>query len=278
MSSSLDRYSPVGATQPYHRPAIRKIDQFVRDLGGGSDQRGKERFLACLLLTAHTDERLDLLLQWSEDEALASRSIGDLAVAAGFRAGELIKILKETGLLVAQAHSLQIVADHLPAVVQDIVTRAQNHFVQCPECDGVGTIVPDPTKDDPNPDPEPCQTCRGKGQVLVAADPDRQDRVLEIARLLPEAKGHQTNVAVGINGGGRGEGAAGSTAAFGTLFSQLVGATDRILHPDRSRLSGAAISVQPAGHPPADPSISDAPPLDGVVISDAPEPPASRDA
>jgi hypothetical protein len=278
MSSSLDRYSPVAALQPYHRPAIRKIDAFIHDLGGGDDRKGRERFLACLLLTAHTDERLDLLLQYTEDESLATRSVGDLAIAAGFRAGELIKILKETGLLVAQAHATQIVADHLPAVVQDIVTRAQNHWIACATCDATGSVTPDPTKADPNPGPEPCKTCKGRGQVLVAADPDRQDRVLDMARMLPESKGHQTNV--GVNIGANGKHPDGSLAAgsFGTLFSQLVGATDRILHPDRARLTGAQIptfSVQtPADPGSAPPEPADAA-EDGVILSSPDDPPPS---
>lgn len=277
MAGAIDRYSPLAAIQPYHRPAIRKIDAFIRDLGGGDVKKGRERFLACLLLTAHSDERLDYLLQLTEDPDHQARSVGDLAIIAGFRAGELIKILKETGLLVAQAHATQIVADHLPAVVQDIVTRAQNHYTACDACDGTGSVTPDPTKDKPNPEPEPCRACKGKGQLLIPADADRQDRVLEMARMLPESKGTQIGVGVNVGTKTHADGAL-SAGSFGMLFSQLVAATDRIQHPDRSRATGSTLSVQ---SPPPHAPFTDAPdssPVDGVVVSPDELPPPSPDA
>lgn len=277
-SSSLDRYSPAAAIQPYHRPAIRKIDAFVLSLGGGNEQKGRERFLACLLLTAHSDDRLDQLLQWTEDPALSARSVGDLAICAGFRAGELIKVLKETALLVGQAQALHVVAEHLPAVVQDLVTRAQNHYETCASCEGSGKITPDPTEAKPNPGPEPCKPCKGRGQVFVSADADRQDRVLEIARLLPESKGTQIGIVNNAAGGREG---AIPASSMGQLFTQLVAATDRIVHPDRSRAGHAAppaAHAEPAaGSSSGSSSDSDLAPLapiapvDGVVVESSPE-------
>lgn len=240
------RYSPLVDIAPHHKPAIRRIDSFVNDIGGGNYDKGRARFLACLCLAAHEDERLTCLLQSAEDPEFGQRTIGDLAVASGFRAGEILKIARETGLMVAQAHALTIVSDHLPAVVQDLVTRAQNHYEQCGVCEGIGKVTPDPTKEQPNPEPETCKTCKGRGQVLVHADPDRQDRVLEIAKLLPKGSGTQIGISTTI-GGKEAAGGSASAASFTGLFSQLVAATDRIVHPDRSRslLSGAPAPPNP---------------------------------
>lgn len=227
------RSTTTEAIAPYHRPAIRKIDAFVLELGGGHEARGRERFLAGLLLTAHEDTRLNHLVELVEIEPRAAgRTLGELAILAGFRAGELIKILKETGLLVAQTQAVHIVAEALPAIAKDIATRAQNHYDSCPSCEGTGKVTPDPTKDVPNPEPETCKPCRGRGVILVPADFDRQDRVLEITRMLP-SKEKGPGVMVGVNVGNPGR---GTIQELSGLFSKIVAATDRIMHPDGSKL------------------------------------------
>lgn len=250
------RSSAIQPLQPYHRPAIKKLDAFV-------EQCGRERFLAALCLTSHTDDRLDHLLTLVEDPTYPSRSIGELAVAVGFRPGELIKIIKDTALLVATAQSFQTIADHLPAITLDAVTRAQNHLEACAACDATGSITPDPTTEQPNPSPEKCKACRGRGQIFVAADADRQDRIFEMAKLLPKG-GTNTNIGIGVNTAK--DQAGTSVAAFGSLFTQLVAATDRIQHPDRS-------PARPLG------SVQSATvPLDAVVVEsgdDAPAPPST---
>ena len=250
----------TSATQPiqsYHRPAIRKLDAFV-------DQCGRERFLAALCLTSHTDDRLDQLLTLVEDPTYSVRSVGEIAVAVGVRPGELIKIIKDTSLLVATAQSFQTIADHLPAITLDAVTRAQNHYETCQACEGTGSITPDPTTEKPNPSPEKCKPCRGRGQILIPASTDRQDVIFEMAKLLPKG-GNSTNIGVGVNidKGGKET----SVAAFGSLFTQLVAATDRIQHPDRT-------PQRPAPPHPGSSAI-DAEVIDAPTVNDArcPTPP-----
>lgn len=265
--------SPLVELQPYHRPAVRKIEQFVLDLGGGHPAAGRERFLACLTLTAHTDDRLDQLLLHLEDPGLAGRSIGELAIALGFRAGELLKIVKDTALLYAQTRATTILAEGLAAVTQDIVTRAQPHMVLCNDCEGTGSVTPEPTKDKPNPAPETCKGCKGRGQVVVSGDLDRQTMVMEMAKMLPKGGGTQIGI---VNQQPGGQGSDAPALGLGALFSQLVAATDKIVHPERSTVrhggpSNATTTVS-ASHP-ADASVSSSDPVEVVeaeVLSSGP--------
>lgn len=221
----------------WHRPAIRSIDHYILALGNNDDAQGKTRFLAALLLSTSDDVRVDELLQMVEDPTYSDHSLGHLAVACGFRAGEILRIVRDMELLVAQARGLKIIGDNLAAVVSDVVDRSQRHYVSCETCNETGKVWVKPKKlKRTDPDPEPyqadCGICSGRGKIVAEADPVRQQMVLEISKLLPKAGGSSIAIQqnLGIAGGGEGKvGGGGMGGSIGGLFDRIIGATDAIL-------------------------------------------------
>lgn len=250
----------LAAIEKYQQPAIRQIDKFARDLGRGDVAAGREVFLSLVSIAAVSDERLDDLLAALHLEEAAGRTLGEVVAAVGLRPGEVLKIVRDAALTVAQASSMAELADHLPAITRDVAIRAQVHYLPCGACGATGRYTPAPTKEDPDPEEEVCRTCRGKTTVRVEADLERQQLALEMGKLLP--KGGGTNIAIQTNvGGGAGASAAG-------LFSRLVRATDQILHQPGAR---------PTGRAPREPELAA---VDAVVVESpapiaaAPEEPA----
>ena len=212
--------------QPYQRPAVRAINTYAHALGDGDDATGRARLLTALMLTTADDERIDHLLQLAEDPDHRGRSVGELAVAAGWRAGALLKVVRDSVLLLAQIGGLRIVSDGLPAVVEDVVNRAQRHFVDCGECNATGKVMSRPTKEKPESVEVTCPLCLGPGKLIREADPERQQMVLEMAKLL--AKGGGAQIAIQQNVGSAAEGKSGGSAVGG-LFDRLIAATDAVM-------------------------------------------------
>ncbi len=228
---TLVKKDPGPSAMPVHayqRPAVRAINGYSAALGDGDEGKGRERLLTALMLTPSDDERVDHLLQLAEDPEFRGRSIGELAVAAGWRAGALLKILRDSVLLLAQVGGLRIVADGLPDVVADVVNRAQRHFTECEGCNGTGQVRAPKTKDNPAPtEMIPCGTCMGEGKLVREADTERQQMVLEMAKLLAKGGGAQIAIQQNVGGGEGGKG--GGASPLGNLFDRMIAATDQVM-------------------------------------------------
>lgn len=234
----------------WQEPAIRQLNHFIHELGRGNLADGSLVFQSLVSMAAVSDERLDQLLGAFAMPEAEGLTPGEVVAGVGLRPGEILKIVRDAALAVAQARSIAQLAQHLPQITLDIATRAQVHWLPCGACQGTASITPKPTKDDPSPQPEVCYTCRGTGQLRHEADLERQTLALEMGKLLPKAG---TNIAVVNNNGG------GTTAASG-IFSSLVRATDRILHGD-------GLSRRPA--PPTAEAVSEPDIVEADVLASA---------
>lgn len=260
-ASNLATRKPLALVprERWQLPAVMQVDQLVTDLGAGSYEAGAPRFLSLVAVAAVTDERLDQLLAAAVDPQTAGYTCGELAMAVGFRPGEVLKIVKDAALAVGQAKSLHVLAEQLPGVAADVASRAQVHYLPCRACGETGWVTPKPTKDEPTPAPEPCAACGQTGRVRVEADLERQKLVFEAARLLPRAGGtsiaiqQTTQVAAGAGGA--------------ALFTQLVRASAEVLHraaavplhaespapaPEADTVEGDVVSSAPVDAPPAE--------------------------
>lgn len=256
---------------PHVRSGVRAIDQLIRELGGGKLDAGQNRLLSLLALASIDDERINDLLGLVEDPDAADRPLGELVYVVGFRPGEIYRLVKETILAVAQVHSIRQLADQLPAVTEDLLSRAQVHYLPCSACDETGWVQPLPTPEQAAageiPPPEKCKVCRGRGKVRKEADFDRQQLALSMAHLLPKSG---AGIAIQQNIGTNGSSAAGSDPAPSDMFSRLMKATDRILHGPHA--SAATIEVEPTRAEAVAAAREDPPIIEGTVVSSSATP------
>lgn len=126
------------------------------------------------------------LLSLLGDPASDQYSLGELCVRGNVTPGDLLAAYRKAQLGVAQALSTRAIADRLPDVTQDVMKRALPYEVRCGACDGIGTIVPDPTKKNPNPAPLPCKACQGTGTQTIIPTLDRQKVALDLGQLVPK--------------------------------------------------------------------------------------------
>ena len=182
---------------------------------------------------------VDLLLDPRYDRC----SLRRLCTMAGLTIADFFLAYKKATLVRAHIEAAPIIARKLVGIVDDLMTRAQPHYVPCSTCRGTGTVVPEPTRDQPNPRPEPCRACTN-GQVLLFPDLDRQKLALEVAELIKPRASLTFNQANVLAPGGRGPTAPGA-------LEQLQQAASAILF------------ARPAA----------APPVAGEVIESDPPPP-----
>ena len=226
MPSNLAKVKVLGLVprERWQEPSIRQLNTFIQELGRGDIAIGSQVFQSLVSMAAVRDERLDQLLGAFALPEAQDLTPGEVVAGVGLRPGEILKIVREAALAVAGVRSIAQLAQHLPNITLDVATRAQVHYLPCGSCQGTGRVTPKPTKDDPTPAEEVCYTCRGTGQLRHEADLERQTLALEMGKLLP--KGGGTNIAVVNNNAGSG------IQATSGVFSNLVRATDRILHGD----------------------------------------------
>lgn len=240
MATSALQKKSIGLAprERWQEPAIRQLNTFVRELGRNNDAAGSQIFQSLVSMAAVSDERLDHLLAAFALPEAADLTVGEVVAGIGLRPGEILKIVRDAALSVAQARSIAQLAEHLPQITLDVATRAQVHYLPCTACGATGQVTPKKTKEDPNPQPETCDACRGNKVIRNEASLEHQTLALDMGKLLPKSAG--TNVAIVNNNGG-----AAVTATSG-VFSSLVRATDRILHGDGLSRGRAAPAAEPA--------------------------------
>lgn len=167
-----------------------------------------------------TDTRL--LLGVLADPKSDACSLATLCARAGILPGDLLRLLGAAALHRGQTLARHKIGEHLAAVTADLMTKAQPYEEACSGCLGVGTITPDPTPEQPNPSPGPCDTCKGSGRLRYQPTFERQKLALEMGGLLPKAGGisiTQQNLQVASAG-----------ASSGGALEQLQLATDKLLY------------------------------------------------
>jgi hypothetical protein len=218
---------------------------------------GGRKKLTDALAVASTDADVARVTDLLLDPRYERHNLRSLCKMVGLTVADLLTAYRKAAIIQAHIQSAPIIAGKLIGVVEDLMTRAQPHYLPCPICRGTGTVVPEPTRDNPNPSPRPCQNCVD-GQVYTLPDLDRQKLALEISELIKPRAGitlNQANIVGSGNGGG-------DARALGGSLEQLQQAVSDVLFPsNRSRAPvGAAIDAPTVDvidaplldHPPSD--------------------------
>lgn len=206
-----------------------------------------------------------LLLGLLADPRNDSRPLSALCEEIGLSAGSVLRLYRTASLAKAQVLAIHEVAQHTPAVVADVMRRAQNHYRICGECQGTGEVwEPIKATDGKIVDYQkaPHRACDGSGQVLVDASPDHQKLALDLASLTPKA-GPSTLVQVDNS-------RTSTQVAVGVMpFAHLQKAVQKVLETPRLALAPA----QPAERFEA--PVIDAEPLPvSVAVTEPPHAPA----
>lgn len=153
---------------------------------------GREALLGALLQAPLTEE-LSLVVGWIADPRNDTRDIVSLCADAQISVGQLMEAYEAGALAKARVAAIHHVAEHLPAVVEDAMTRARPYYIVCPTCTG-GLTVPDPDfvpkkgqtlKDAPRV-PCKCAATDAPGHVLIHPELDRQKFAVELGGLGPK--------------------------------------------------------------------------------------------
>jgi hypothetical protein len=200
------------------RPApLVEISLRTIELGLG----GREGLVASLAFAPKDYEMIAGLIG---DPRRAHTPLAVLCAEAGVRPGELLEAYKKGEELRAQALSIAKVGAKLADVAADTMRRAIPHEVTCGVCRGRGTVTAQPTKKEPDPQPETCESCQGTGILGVEGDLEHKKLALDMGKLLPRSGG--MSIAVQQNN----QTFAGGSA--GGALEALQAATDAILWGD----------------------------------------------
>lgn len=220
---------------PARRPTAHPPALITSSLAALEQLLGGRAVLVAALAHAPKSKDVDYLLGLLGDPDHATLSLADLCAMGGITAGELIDSFKAGELNRAQAISTREVGKALPGVVADTMRLAAPYTDTCYRCQGTGTYTPEPTKEEPNPSPGPCDTCRGSGQLVYKGDLDHKKLALELGKMTSKSSG--VNVQVNQQNNAFQFGTAGGA------LEKLQEATDRILY--RGERMGPPTTVPP---------------------------------
>lgn len=196
-------------------PLVAKaMDQLEAELGG------RQTLIGILTLAPLTPD-LRTILGLLADPTFGKYSLATICARSNILPGDLLKQLEGALLLRGRVLAAQQVAKGLPAVAADVMRRAAPYEEACTDCQGTGTITPDPTQKVPNPLPGPCTTCAGGGRLTYAPDLRRQELALEMGRMLPKAQGIQI-LNQQFQPGGAGGAGGGSLEALHRVTDQIL--------------------------------------------------------
>ena len=177
--------------------ADRAVEIFVKELGG------RAAFFDMLEIAGSRSE-VDVVLELLADPRYNAMSLATICRKAGLTVADLFSAFKVAKQVRGQIASANVVTAGIVPVVEDVMRRAAPYEEVCDRCKGTATYVPNPTKADPNPEPQPCPTCKATGRVLVLPELERQKVALDLAQLLPKPNGTsiiQQNLALNSGGG-----------------------------------------------------------------------------
>lgn len=204
---------------------------------------GRAALVAAL---SHAPKSRDLayVLGLIGDPFEAKTDLATLCAQGGITAGELIDAYKAGEINRAQAVATSKVGAKLAEVAEDTMRLSLTHAVVCGVCRGVGQLTPEPSKQQPNPSPVPCEQCGGSGQDVVGGDLEHKKLALEMGKLLQKGGGVnlQVHQQVGVQVG-----------SAGGALERLQAATDQILYGDHSPspLDAEVVDSEPMTDPDA---------------------------
>lgn len=172
-----DEKPVVSLALPTKKKVLRSLEQIEANVGG------REHIVETLAL-ATLDKREAHFLNLLSDPMRAEDSIDDIARDAGLKPLQVVDLFRTAAFAKAHAISSAQLAAALPAVVEDIASKAVDAKITCPTCFGDG-------RDAQN---EVCMQCNGRGEVMRFSDLDRQKIILETAGMTKKQSGVNVNV------------------------------------------------------------------------------------
>lgn len=186
MADDLTRARPDSSTlQSYERTLTAKAVDALESAVGG-----REKLIAALTGAPATDD-LAYVINLIASPEMDARKLSQICRAGRITVGELLEAYKRGVYAQMQVSVMAKVAEHTPAVVEDVLLRSQPHQVVCPSCKG-SLVVRNPREDEKDQPPVlPCTACLDAnriptGLIDVLPDLDRQKLALDLANLLPK--------------------------------------------------------------------------------------------
>jgi hypothetical protein len=203
------------------------VDAFVTALGG-------RQALVTILQIGSGDPLVDRLIALLDDPLYGGWSLKRLCAHTGLTVAEFLKAYQRAMVARSEIAATKIIADRIPAVIDDVLRRAAPHDAPCP-CSPPG-VAPVPT----------CVACHGSGTRQILPDLDRQKVALQLAKLLAQPGGPlvqtTTNTLVAPTGSGPTILAQGSLADLSTAVADLL-KPRRALAPAPAPISDAVVEA-----------------------------------
>lgn len=200
---------------------------------------GREK-LTQVLAVATDEPEVALVTDLLLDPRYQHHSLRQLCAMTGLTVADLLTAYRKAVIVQAHVQAAPIIAGKLIGVVEDLMTRAQPHYLPCATCHGSGSVIDLPSKDQPSPAPRVCTACTN-GQQLHLPDLDRQKLALEVAELVKPKSGITFNQANVLGAGGG--------SSMGGSLEQLQQAVSDVLFPSAHRSAAkpntSAIDVSP---------------------------------
>jgi len=228
--------------------AAEPINAFETALGGRAE------LIKSLSIDA-TPEIKDLV-EMLLDPTFDKYSLGYLATQVAISLTDILRAFRNGLFFKAHLLASQQITAKLPEIVEDVMKRAAPHDEPCPTCDGTTQVVPAPTKKNPNPSPQKCQVCNGKGIIRHIPEVDRQRLALELGELIKPPK-HAPTLLQQFNLGGS-QPLNPSALAPGSLEQMQQAVTD-LLYGNRRTIS---VPAEPENE-----TTSDSAPLENMPYS-----------
>lgn len=179
------RHRPDRITLP--APEAAALSELEKAIGGRAA-------LQRALVQAPPSSGLDFVISAIADPTNDARALHIICAEANVSVGELLEAYKRGVMAKGTVLAIKAVAEGAAPVAEDVMRRAAPYSEACPYCEGVGTHTADPTSDMPNPQPEPCDSCKGDGTLRYLPDLARQKVALELVGLLGGKGGTQINI------------------------------------------------------------------------------------
>jgi hypothetical protein len=156
------------------------IELFAQALGG------REK-LADALAVAGSGSEVERMTTLLLDPRYAQWGLARLCRTVGLTVADLFAAYRKAAVARSHIESTHLIAGKLPAVVDDVMTRAVPQRQVCPKCLGTSAAGQGP-----------CLTCQSTGVVQSEPELDRQKLALELGHLLEKKGGlivQQNNLA-----------------------------------------------------------------------------------
>jgi len=178
--------------QPHPRPR-RETPAFApnvqRELQLLEQEFGGRQYLVQALTFAKQTKDIRYIIGLIADPEHDHLALAEICRMGKILPGELLDALASGTELRSRLLSKQPIARRIPQVVSELMHKAADYEDDCQECMGTGKITQDPTKEEPNPGPEDCETCRGGGRLRYPAETKCRDLALEMGGLIGQGGG-----------------------------------------------------------------------------------------